>query len=240
VKQVIAIVAVGCALVASISEASDYGTLTATYVGQGAGHSLGNGGRFDWRPVTTTPADPGFDLQLNAGTLYTFCIELSQKVATTTFEMNDLIHAPVPGSFMSASQAADVELLADNYWSLATTSGTAVQAGAFQLALWEIIYGNYDAGSGSPITGAGGTPSNAYYTTAGVVAQANVWLQQLLNHELVDNPLLKTIALVNDGKQDQITQVRVAAVPETSSILAWAMFSGMLGGVLMYRRSCIA
>lgn len=224
---------VGFVCLASTVNAGDYGTLTATYVGQGAGHSLGNGGRFDWRPVSTTPSDPGFNLQLAGGTLYTFCIELSEVVGSSVYDMNKLENAPNPGSgsLFTAAQARDIELLADNYWKLATT-GTVVQAGAFQLALWEIGYGNYVAGAGSPIVGAGAAPSNAYYATAGVVDLANTWLQQLLNNELVDNPSLKTIALVRNGKQDQITQV---AVPEASAIILWGAFVGA-AGVILHRR----
>lgn len=228
----------GMLFAASPAEAGDYGTLTGTYIGQAAGHSLGNGGRFDWRPVSTTPSDPGFDLQLVGGTLYTFCIELSEMVGSTQFDMNALVNAPNPGngSLFTAAQAADIELLADNYWKLATTTGTALEAGAFQLALWEIAYGDYVAGAGSPIVGAGAAPASAYYTTAGLVDLANTWLQQLINKELVDNPSLMTIALVRNGKQDQITQV---AVPEVSAIAVWSLFLGSVGFTLHHKKQLV-
>jgi len=130
---------------------------------------------------------------------------------------------------MTAQQAARVETLADNFFGLAATSESvtagytgAEEAGAFQLALWEIIYGDYNASNGT--VGSSGFTANAR-------TLADVWLTQLVNNQLSDNAALRTLALVRSGRQDQIIQV---VVPEASTVVVWSIM--VLGLAWSYRR----
>ncbi len=222
---------IGCFLLlfASVATAGDYGTLTAAYAGRDPAHSMGQGGRFDWNPVALSPNsswDPAWQLQTTGGTLYSFCIELAETVGSTVFDVNALTNAPNNPGAMTAAEALAVEKLADAYFALSAT-GTAVQAGAFQYALWEIIHG--DSNVATMINGSFWGISAAARTLAGT------YLASL--GSLTDKPETISLALVNNGRQDQLIQV--AVVPEFTSIVVWTMFAGMAGCVLHRRRLAI-
>ncbi|MGE3638845.1 MAG: hypothetical protein AB7G28_09815 [Pirellulales bacterium] len=227
------------AVLAPGAVAGDYGTLKATYAGQAAGHSKGNGGRFDWTNVSQpdlTGWDPAWKLNLVAGTLYTFCIELQQNIASgaTTYDVNALTNAPKPGagSTMSATQASNLEILMDHFFQSASTAGVdgVAKAAAFQLAVWEVVFGDYDAVN-TILAGPSG-----YNATDRSNADALLAQLPARGGTLSDIPTLKSLALVSsnpNGRQDQIFQV---AVPELASLSVWSVLACAVGGIFRRRR----
>lgn len=241
--------------------AGDYGTMTVTFDGRGP-HE-GNGGRFDWKNVAWND-QPGhsvlpYDLNLDGGILYTFCIETQEYIKTsgpTTYDVNMLIHAPDegqgPGKTMDSTRAAHLETIADNYFSLAVSAtdnpwGTKEQeAAAFQLAAWEVVFGDYfTAGknaAGDYIGIVNGLWKSGSYSSA-AENLAKTWLTKLLDGDLSDNLNRKTLALVSapvydangnllqEGHQDQIMQI---VNPEASSIVLWSVMG--IGLVWWYGR----
>jgi hypothetical protein len=154
--------------------------------------------------------------------LYTFCIELAETVGSAIYDINALTNAPNNPSAMSVAKSLNVEKLADNYFATAV-SGTALQAGAFQYALWEIIHG--DSNVATNINGSFWGISAAARTLAGTYLAALGGLSDLAG--------TKALAIVKNGKQDQLIQVSV--VPEFTSVVVWSMLGG-LAGVVLYRR----
>lgn len=218
------------ALSVSDSARADYGTIDLGYLGR-PGPQMGNGGRFDYDVVNTSGLSmpSGWTLNLydspstSAGgtdgidDLFTFCMELSQFV---------------PGDSVPRTYTVDpfaiggaLDKLGDYYWGLAILPGNNLQAGAFQLAVWEIVLGNGDLDiNTSPQL------SGSYTTDAKNLAQS--WLNSLA--ALSDVPSLRMVALKNGSFQDQVTQI--SAVPEASAIIVWALITGVIGFVVYKRQ----
>lgn len=221
-------------LAASQAVAGDYGTIE---LGNGAapgsgftrGPFQGNGGQFNWQfddsgvafPVGWS-LDPSIDFAATPNTLASFCLELQQTVGEGTFDVNPLSKAPNgPAGFMTAAQASDLNKLATNFM-LAVTTPT--EAGAFQVAVWEILYGDYD--TSTPINIGPGTG----ITDATTLADGQTLLNLLPGLQGVAG--LKALALTNPLRQDMLV---VVSVPEASSLLAFATVAGAIG-LVMYRR----
>jgi len=215
----------------SVAAAGDYGTLTGAYAGRDAAHSMGQGGRFDWNPVALNQNanwDPSWTLQTTGGTLYSFCLELAENVGSAVFDVNALTNAPNNPGAMTAAQALAIEKLSDAYFATAAT-GTATQAGAFQYSVWEVVHG--DSNVNTMING------SYWGISAAARALAGTYLANL--GSLADVAGTTALALVKNGKQDQLIQVQVAAVPEVASIAVWSLFSGIAGYVFSRRRRAI-
>jgi hypothetical protein len=198
----------------------------------------GNVGVFNWTFISGTSsyfdADP--DTTLKVSTFHAFCIELNQTVSIgssyllTTTALKD---APKPGTGVVASgtgtgmgqNKADLitELYDRFYEGSVLTDGTGVEAAAFQLAIWNIIY---DTTADRSVTSGAGTFYSNTSTT--VSARANVMLAALGTQTLL-NPVNRTwdlFAISNSSSQDHIVAVRIPP-PTTSSIVPSPVAAGM-------------
>lgn len=192
--------------------------------------------------------------------LIAFCIEVGQSVSTSfsSYVKREVAVAPNPyvsgaaaGVSIGVERAGLLDLLADNYWGNATGNGNilfpncytqAVNAAAFQLAVWEIVHESPSVDvtleTANPLYGqelnvskdngtffvANSNPSLC--SSVGMTIQlANNWLASL--DTLVQNHGLSLFALTNVQKQDQIYQYEefgldtVRAAPEPCSFLIW-------------------
>jgi hypothetical protein len=204
-----------------------YGTIDLGYLGR-PGPSMGNGGRFDYDIANESNLNlpEGWDFkrfdspsalaggQDGQDDLYTFCVETSQFVPGNS----------TPHTYTVDPAVVALDKLGDYYWTLAVTPGNNTQAGAFQLAAWEIVLGNGDLNiTTSPVI------SGSYSNDAKNLAQS--WLNSLA--ALSDNPLLQMVVLANGSFQNQITQI--VAVPEATTLIVWSFIGGSIG-LAVYRR----
>ena len=205
-----------CLLMASSAAAGDYGTLNLDYQGR-QGPYMGNGGRFDWDIKTggfapNSEWNPNWRLQKNApgDRIYTFCIELTEGVGDADFMMDKVTDA-------------QFEELADRYFQTAANN-TDKEAGAFQLALWELVHGDGDIDNG--------IVSQASNFTGSAIDLADDYLDSLTGTYI--DLTTTAIALTYNGRQDQLMQVTL--VPEASSVVVWSMMALGLGCCWYQRR----
>jgi hypothetical protein len=110
-------------------------------------------GEFNWTVAaspapTINPGDPGYGT-ISAGTPFqTFCIEGTQSVSVGGSYLYTL------SALSGATKEALTEFWADNFSSIGTSS---INAAAFQLGIWEIVYdyGNDGTKIGVGLPGAG-------------------------------------------------------------------------------------
>jgi hypothetical protein len=161
---------VGCLMLAQSVWASQ-GTVSATYLGATAGPGsivslyIDRDGTYPPYEVSTDFTRAGYLVeQINSATglgteianpLWAFSIDAIQSPSynnSAMYEVVDLTEAPNPtviGMTMTSERAALLEELWGRYHS---TTMTADQAAAFQLAVWELVYetsGTYDISAGS-------------------------------------------------------------------------------------------
>lgn len=234
----------------SVSLAGEFGTIDLKYLN--AGPKLGHGGVFNWEIVSgpngTFPSSWSLGPSLKAnGDLISYCIEIGvdQYISGGTYDIRDLDDAPIPGpaagdpdgnGTMSASQADVVGRMTENYFVAASTGvlnallGTSLdasqQAGAFQLAIWEVIYGDSNTANG--IVSGTGTGFNDDVKSAA---------QQMIDNPGSDLSKYKAVALTRyvDGTTIAQDQIILVSVPEASSLLAFASVACAIG-LVMYRR----
>lgn len=178
----------------------------------------------------------------NGADIATFCIELSQYVsgAFKTYDKTALADAPNPGIAGNTSYSIGptrgeaLDLLADNYWGVATGS-SIVDAVAFQLAVWEIVHETPTGPTDNPALAANldvnvgqfyVNENNPSTLLADSIAKANTWLSQISSSQLVGNDQTSLIALTHQSKQDQIIQY---TIPEPLSAMVWV---GLLGSCI--------
>jgi hypothetical protein len=232
---IFSMVAVVLATSSPVMASGTFGSIDLGYLGRPGPH-MGNGGRFDYDIVSDSglslPA--GFDLnrydspssvvpggQDGVDDLFTFCIETSQSVPGNA-SSNSYMVDPV-----GAGSAFD--LLGDYYFALAVQPGNNTEAGAFQLAAWELMLGDGDLGT-PPATASG-----SY--TAAAIALATTWLNNVTGGSLTDIVETQMVTLKNGSFQDQVTQI--TAVPEASALIVWSFVGGVIG-LVVYRRHVLA
>jgi len=216
---------------ASTAMAGAYGTIDLGFLGRPGPH-MGNGGRFDYDIVDDSGLSLPADWKLNRydspssksggqdgqDDVYSFCIQLTQFVpGNSNAHTYDVDPIAVGGA---------LDKLGDYYWASAITPGNNTEAGAFQLAAWEIALGNGDLDiSTSPMS------SGSFTNAAKTLAQT--WLNSLAG--LSDILTTRMVSLTNSSYQNQVTQIS-AVVPEAATVVIWSFVAGAIGLVL-YRRS---
>lgn len=206
-------------------------------------------------PMVDSPADSDTD----ADNVIAFCIELGQHVSTNwkTYDKTSVSDAPDPsisgnpntGYKIGANRAAALDVLADNYWSLAI-GNDLINAVAFQLAVWELVHED-PTGDDDPVPSSLNVSQNegtffvdGLPTTGSdldqAISQANTWLAGL--GSLSSNDSLSLIALTNPYKQDQLVQFvsgggqGIPEVPEPTALLVWGCLGGCVGLAVSRRR----
>lgn len=184
----------------------------------GAPQQTTGGGVFNWE---TQPGSP-----VNLGDFATFCIELTQLIATgdiVSFSIASVQSAPIPGSGMGTAKADLIrELWGRFHASIFTHFDPGTAANAFQIAIWEIIYENTGV-----LNVNNGDFQVAGFTVGGPAALlAQNWLNQLDGTGPFEHRL---VALTNPYKQDQIT-----IIPEPATIVIWGLMGTI--GICWWRR----
>ncbi|QDU89353.1 hypothetical protein Pla175_27420 [Pirellulimonas nuda] len=245
---------------ANANALSDFGTIDIKYLGQASGLSAANGGRFNWEyknlNSSSVPASR-IESIYDTNKLFTFCVELGETILGSgfhTYTIRNVTDGPLDsagtgfgaGATMSDAQATQVELLSKNYLLKAAGgtlagllgSGTNAQAaGSFQLAVWEIVFGD-----GNANTALGGTTLD---NDATIKSNAQALLDSLVAAgslaPALDVANLKVLVLTNsEGNGVAQDQLIVVAVPEMASIMTWACLTGVLGVVARRRRAAAA
>lgn len=206
------------------------------------------GGASMTRTILTGPGAPQtsasvsgdrFDMQYNSGAIantflgsgvpgrfYAFCIEprqsLSQNVAMT-YELVPLEQGTTNLGGMGATKAGLIEELFGRWLPDLSGSLTAVQAGALQVAIWEIV--RETTGNALDVF-AGNISFSTPESPVGVLAQAQVYVQSLtgsgpraaglyaLNNGPMGDPG------VSAGAQDLLVQMVRVPEPATLALLA--------------------
>jgi len=218
-------------MASSAMATGSYGSLDLGYLGRPV-PSMGNGGRFDYdianESSLSLPA--GWDLnrydspsavmpggQDGVDDLFTFCIETNQFVPGNSSSNTFMVDPEAIGGTL--------DRLGDYYYSLAVQPGNFVEAGAFQLATWETVFGNSDMTDGFISSGS--------YTSA-AINLATTWLASVTgSNPLPDLLDTRMISLTNASFQDQVTQI--TAVPEAAALIVWTFVGGAIG-LVVYRR----
>ena len=186
------------------------------------------------------------------GTFQAFCIELNQSVSTNSwvdYQITPLSDSPNPGTGipgvngMGAAKATALQKLWFSYFADALISN--VNAAAFQLAVWEIVYeGEVGEADGTPAYNVGN--GNFRYMTTGSTANtiknlANTYLAGYANA----TGLANLIALSANGKQDMVTALPpppppvVGVVPLPSAVYAGMALLSAAGGMSYLRRQAL-
>jgi len=192
-------------------------------------------GKFAWT-VTTGGGTCGNHAFAENETCFTFCTELTQNISQGskvlyTLQGPSSLPDPSGGFGMGSFRAALLAELFDNHFVAATTAAGTLDAAAFQMAVWEIVYQDG--------TGAGGSASSlgeltldtlaGTYSTGNNVAGAlaNSWFIGLTGSYATDPDWL--VGFGSTTKQDQITMVPLPAP-------VWMAAVGLLGVVVGRRR----
>jgi hypothetical protein len=165
------------------------------------------------------------------GQLGSFCIELNEDAPddTFTYDVVMLDEAPVPTTFLGGSIGAEKAKYLSELWgrffdpdwvgSGPFTGEQNSDAGAFAVAIWEIIYEDLPSsplGWDVTVDGTGG--DLGFYAAGGDTAKANDYLHSLTGC----GPKADLRAFVRCGTQDYLVEV-----PEPATI-ALLGFSGIL------------
>ncbi len=179
-------------------------------------------GTFNYTVVSST--DPRF-----SGGFQSFCADYFQPVTTgETYTYTPVAISALPDIGTDPTKLARIQELYDRFYQTAV-NGTGDQAGAFQLALWELTYdgaGAVDIASGNFSATALGGSSNT--------ALAQSWLNT------IDDPTAaapansyELVGLFNANNQDQIVPFNAPAPVPAPAALVLAVIGG---GVLLARR----
>ncbi len=196
-------------------------------------------GKFAWTVVAGGVGQSYGGHTFDVGdTFFTFCTELTQNISNNGTYTYDLVAPSTipnpaggnPGFTMNSFRASLLaELFRENFVTATTT--TALNAAAFQMAVWEIVYQDGTGANGSA-SSLGEIDLNA---KTGIFSmdnsdagdQANIWLALLDGDYPADPDWL--IGFSNTSKQDQVTMVPLPAP-------VWMAAVGLLGVVVGRRR----
>jgi hypothetical protein len=161
----------------------------------------------------------------SGGSFAAWCVDIYSWLNTTSTGSS---YTLTPGGTFfggSPSKVTDLERLASQY--LASVN-TVAESGAFQLAVWEIVYensGSYGLGTGNfQVASASG----------GAIATANSWLSALGSGV----PTMSLSVWASSSSQD--LAVFTSAVPEPEIYAMMAAGLGLLGFVGRKRRRSLA
>ena len=187
-------------------------------------------GIFTWQVDSTTSSD-----YTVGQTFQSFCVELVQQVRTGNqydYEIVDPTQVPSPNgdidAGMAAEQAAMISSLFDQHWDDAT-DGSSLNAAAFQIAVWEIVYEGANVNYGDGQAAATGlSTQNGWFTATnnnGATDLADQWLAGLFNNGIS----AALMGFTSPTAQDQITIVPLPAPVALAGL-------GLLGVALGRRR----
>jgi hypothetical protein len=216
------------------THASPYLTLNVTYDPAGAAGPYNYDGvltgRYHWSKTEG-------DATWLGSSFWTYCIEITQQIDNpVNFTVKEVEKTPDP-AYAPGGMGLDKANRLREYWGRNFSSNfTSVQAAAFQLGIWEIVFDGsgtsdptkYDAGAGEFYVRNAGTPgTNAY--NARVLA--NTWLRGLTGDTKYYEYGL--VSLSSPYDQDQIA---VRPTPAPSGLLAGLLGLGGMAGYLWRRR----
>lgn len=177
-------------------------------------------------PVTTAPLAGGISMQnltTGGGTFAAWCVDIYSWLNTSSSGANYTLTSGTSFFAGSLNTVTTLERLASQY--LASVS-TASDSGAFQLAVWEIVYetsGSYDLRSGNFYVD---SPDNPIDT-------ANKWLANLGNSA----PTMTLGVWASSSSQD--LAVFAAPVPEPEIYAMLGVGLGVMGFVARRRKKQI-
>lgn len=212
-----------------LSVAANAGTIEVKFNGFSDGYR--QGAIYGLRNVTVNAGQFSFDvhggsatLGLGAGDiLEAFCIDVTNNLVTSKNASYKVIEA-ASYTGLSSDQLGLIGLLYDYHY--ASIDGNGENSAAFQLALWEIIYGDV------PLSLTGGNFYSAMFSGARATAQG--WLDNLSSN--VSMGLYEFFVLTPDNptpNQTLLTARRVE-VPEPGTLALLGL--GLLGAAGMRRR----
>ena len=224
-------------------------TLNATFNGVSPGANFNysfdgsststTAGTFNWTSVTGG--------SVNYGAFTAFCIDLTQNISTGgtyLYNVDPLQNGPTPGTdtgghgvngAMGATKAGELDELWGRYFNnilVGTTAQQQQNAAAFQIAVWDIVYG----------TGLNLTNNSANFHATNGSDPDVVQAQTELNSLNGLGPMANLVALDSSTNQDMVmspsgTQPAGGAVPEpmTAGLSALGL-GGLLLAALRRRR----
>jgi hypothetical protein len=185
---------------------------------QGQQPVTGHTGAYTWQQVGNNGSLPS--------TFQTYCVELLQSThSPTTYTIVPLSQVPDPGTGvpggpgMGTTRATLISQLWGTFFN--QTLGNADNQAAFQLAIWEFVYGG-------PSDNWNLTDSNANFFVVGgtdsgsVVPLAQTWVNDIVHQLVPITTETDLVGLTNSQYQDQIT-----TVPAPPSV--WMACVGALG-----------
>jgi hypothetical protein len=209
-----------------LTDVSPSANMTVTFPGRSA-ETTSYVGHVNWTFDRANPDNALLDTLVSGSTLTTFCIEGTQDVSigqnsTYSSILSDLASAPqdnVGSIYQMGGHAVTLAKFWDAHYGDSMVSG--INAAAFQLGVWEIVY---DGGILPDFSGgqflASAVAGDA--TSIGALAQAQSWLTGLPNAVLSAHYQLYVLS--DPRLQDQLFGVRAvplpAALPAGLSLLA--------------------
>jgi len=166
--------------------------------------------------------------QTNGGIIGTYCVDINQDapLSFVRYDLYDLADAPI-GQNMGVTKANDLRRLF-SFWK---SNFDNRQAGAFEVAVWEII--NETAGTAYNVT-SGNFSIQEYtlYGAAGWSIIANNWLANLQSEPINNN----VVALVNTTTQDYALTLKDFGSTEIPEPVTMAGLMLGIGGLVGYAR----
>jgi hypothetical protein len=214
-----------------------------TYGGQTSGKSYGNGGEFTWSHTINTTYPGAFTAAPTSSTVFTFCAETTQTIATPVYVTN-LAQTNSTGQYTLHDFGQWLFFRYANGGNAAVPTHAGLNnnwAGAIQWSLWNDM--GYSQQFTNPISGQDATFHTAY-------AADTAWQNRdksktyvdvaWLSSSYADVPQAANNYKIGTGNaQDQIIFVSaggLSEVPEPASIIVWSLLGLSATGIAAVRR----